>query len=158
LEAGLEDEMNDKKAETPVSCVSQTGKAKSAPHHRLGIDLGAALAAYRIGHCDLAILAQGANVGIEQQLDIFSHCRTAMGAGLVLELEIPDFPALGAAVVRYNLDFTVSNVFLESAVSPGAVRVGLRKASQPHLQHWQMLFPLPVEDLDVDLQGDEARH
>jgi hypothetical protein len=28
LEAGLEDEMNDKKAETPVSCVSQTGKAK----------------------------------------------------------------------------------------------------------------------------------
>ena len=76
------------------------------------IDLVAAFLAPRTRNGNLALFAVGANVGVEQYLDLFPQGHAAMRACRILELEIPVLPAAGATIMRNDEHFPIDNVTL----------------------------------------------
>ena len=71
-----------------------------------------ALVAYRGGQRDLPLLTEGADIGVEKQLDLFTHGRPALRAGWVIQSEVPHAVTVGAAVVRDDLDLAIDHVLL----------------------------------------------
>ena len=84
----------------------------STPGNLAKFDLGPAFSALRMRNGNLAFLATGANVRVEQYLDFFPQGRPAMGAGWMLELEVPLPPTPRATVVGHDEQFPIDNVML----------------------------------------------
>ncbi len=99
-------------ASFPMAVLDHYGKNQSTPNHDARIDPVTALVTYRDAQRNLSFLTEGTNIGIQEQLDVSTHCRTALRASQVLELEVPHPITLGTAIVRNNLDFAIPHVFL----------------------------------------------
>ena len=82
------------------------------PRHKPQIDHVAAIVADRLGHRHAAFLAAWANIRIEQHLATLSERGATMLAGVILELEVPDSPALRAVIVGNDMNFTIDQVSL----------------------------------------------
>jgi len=99
---------------TEVAPDATLGEHNSAPNHDAGFDALATLVTYRDGQRDLSLLTKGADISVEEQLDFSTHSRTALRAGRVIELEVPQPITLGTAVVRDDLDLAIDHVLLGS--------------------------------------------
>ncbi len=78
------------------------------PRHKAQIDSVAAIVADRLGHRNTAILTAWANIRIKQHFATLSERGAAILTGVILELEVPDSPALRAVIVGNNLDFAIN--------------------------------------------------
>ena len=146
--------MNPEATENPVNCVAQKRKAKSAPNHSLRVNRMAALAASGLRHGDFPIFTPGADIGVQKDLDIPPHGRTAMVAGLMLELEIPNLPTLWAAVMGDHQHFPGDDVAFRRGVSPGLVGPLPIKPRHARLQQGQASLPVVVKHLDIQDEAD----
>ena len=77
----------------------------SAPNHDARINLLMAVVTYRTGQRDRSLLAEGTDIGVQEQLDLSTHRRPTFQAGRVIELEIPHPVTFGTAIVGDDLDF-----------------------------------------------------
>ena len=140
--------------ENPSLFLTQKRSAKSSPDDMARIDVVSALVADRHGQGNAPLLAPGANISVEQQFNIFSHCCPAMGTSLILKLEIPLAPTLGTAVMGSDLNIPIGNVFCHRTVVAGVKRgIGI-KSVQAELQKLKRSLPFVIHHMDIDFQAD----